>query len=266
MRRLLPGAVGSDDAALDDDGLVEAYRRPPGRSLRVNFIASLDGAITVGGVSQGLGSPGDRRIFTVLRALADAVLVGAGTATAEDYGPITPDSAVGRLRASLGRPPTAPIVVVSRRASLPLGSRLAGVLPSPTLCLTCEAADQERRTALTDAGVKVLVCGEEEVDLPLALERLAERGLEQVVCEGGPQLLRAVLAAGVVDELDLSISPALVGGEARLLDAGLPAPARLDLRQVLEEDGMLFTRYTPRDRPGLNPGRTPPRRRPRLLD
>ena len=240
MRRLLPGTVGSDDTDLDDDGLVEAYRLPPGRSLRVNFVTSLDGAITVGGRSEGLGSPGDQRIFDLLRALADVVLVGHGTASAEGYGPITADSRVGRLRAALGRPVTAPIAVVSRRASLAPDSRLAD---ASTLCVTCEAADADRRAALTAAGVTVLVCGEDDVDLPVVLDRLAELGHEQVLCEGGPQLLRAALTAGVVDELDLSIAPALVGGESRLLDASLPDLARLDLRQLLEEDGTLFTRY-----------------------
>jgi riboflavin-specific deaminase-like protein len=240
VRRLLPEPA--ELAELDDAGLVEAYRLPPGRSLRVNFVVSLDGAITVAGRSGGLGTPGDKRIFDLLRALTDAVLVGSGTASAEGYGPITADSPVGRLRAELGRPPTAPVVVVSRRASVPPDGRLTAA-PSPTICVTCEAADADRRAALAAGGVTVLVCGEDDVDLPLALDRLAERGLEQVLCEGGPQLLRAALTAGVVDELDLSIAPALVGGEARLLDGSLPDPARLGLRQLLEEDGMLFTRY-----------------------
>jgi 5-amino-6-(5-phosphoribosylamino)uracil reductase len=240
MRRLLPEPAGE----LDDDGLVEAYREPPGRVVRVNFIASLDGSTTVGGRSKGLQSPGDLRVYRLLRALADGVLVGAGTATAEGYGPMTDDSAVGRMRVALGRPATAPIVVVSRRASLSSESRLAAGGPSPTVLVTCAAADPDRRAALAAAGVVVLVCGQDDVDLPLALDRLADRGIEQVTCEGGPQLLRSALAAGVVDELDLSISPALVGGGVRLVgDAPLADVARLDLRQVLEEDGLLFTRY-----------------------
>jgi riboflavin biosynthesis pyrimidine reductase len=243
MQRLLP-----DPGPLDDDDLVAAYRLPPGRSLRVNFVASLDGAVTVGGVSEGLGSPGDRRIFTVLRALADAVLVGHGTASAEGYGPIRPESAVGRLRASLGRPVTAPIAVVSRRASLDPAGALATEGDSPTILVTCAAADPARRAALTDAGVTVLVCGDDDVDLPTALDALAELGHEQVLCEGGPSLLRAALSAGVVDEVALSMAPALVGGQARLLDAALPEPTRLGLRQLLEEDGMLFTRYAVRPR------------------
>ena len=241
MRRLIPG--GDDGAALDDAALVEAYRLPPGRSLRVNFVASLDGAITVGGVSEGLGSAGDKRVFRVLRALADAVLVGHGTAAAEGYRPIGADSPVGRLRASIGRPPTAPIAVVSRRASLDPGSGLVTDAVSPTILVTCSAADPDLRAALAAAGATVLVCGDDDVDLPLALDRLAGLGHEQVLCEGGPQLLHTALSAGVVDEVDLSIAPALVGGETRLLPAALPDARRLDLRQLLEEDGTLFARY-----------------------
>jgi riboflavin-specific deaminase-like protein len=210
--------------------------------VRVNFIASLDGATTVAGRSRGLQSPGDLAVFRLLRALADAVLVGAGTAAAEGYGPTSDDPAVSRMRVALGRKPTAPIVVVSRRASLPPESRLARGEPR-TICITCEAADADRRSALTGAGMDVLVCGEDDVDLPLALARLAERGFEQVTCEGGPQLLRSALSAGVVDELDLSIAPALVGGGVRLLGEPLADVVRLDLRHLLEEDGMLFARY-----------------------
>lgn len=246
MRRLLPDPA----TALDGDGLVEAYRTPPGRFLRVNFVASLDGAIAVDGTSAGLGSPGDKAVFRTLRALADVVLVGHGTAAAEGYRPVAADSSVGRLRASIGRAPTAPLAVVSRRASLAPGDRLA--VPS-TILVTCAAADPARRQALADAGVEVLVCGDDDVDLAVALARLAERGLEQVLCEGGPALFRSALTAGLVDELDLTIAPALVGGAARLLGDALPGPARLALGQLLEEEGMLFARYGIR-RPAQVPG------------
>jgi riboflavin biosynthesis pyrimidine reductase len=236
VRRLLPEPA----AELDDDAVVEAYRLPAGRSLRVNFVASLDGAVTVEGRSGGLGSPGDRRVFRTLRALADAVLVGHGTAAAERYRPVAADSAVGRLRSALGRPVSAPVVVVSRRASLAPGDRLA--VPS-TILVTCAAADAGRRTALAAAGVDVLVCGEDDVDLPAALDALADRGLEQALCEGGPALLSAALAAGVVDELDLTIAPALVGSPDRLLPGPLGDVVRPRLLQVLQEAGVLFTRY-----------------------
>ena len=237
MRRLLPSPTGD----LADAGLVEAYRLPSGRSLRMDFVASLDGSIAVDGRSAGLGSPGDKRVFRVLRALADVVLVGAGTAGTEGYRPVAPDSPVGRLREEIGRPVGLPIAVVSRQASLDPSSALVAA-PS-TLVITCAAADAGRRAALAQAGATVLVCGNDDVDLPAAVAALAERGLEQVTCEGGPQLLRAALTAGVVDELDLTIAPALVGSAQRLLPDDLPAPVELELRQVLEEDGVLFTRY-----------------------
>lgn len=236
MRQLLPDPVPD----LDDEALVEAYRLPPGRSLRVDFVASLDGSVTVDGRSGGLGSPGDRRMFRTLRALADVVLVGHGTAAAEGYRPVDADPHVAALRAGLGRRVSAPVAVVSRRASLAPGDRLA--VPS-TLLVTCGAADAGRRAALETAGVTVLVCGEDDVDLPLALDALADRGLEQVLCEGGPALLSTALAAGVVDELDLSIVPALVGAPERLLAGALTDVVRPRLVQLLEEDGVLFTRY-----------------------
>ena len=239
MRRLSP-----DPAELDDDGLADAYRVPAGRHLRVNFIAALDGAISVQGRSGGLGTPGDRRVFRVLRALADAVLVGAGTAAAEGYRPVFADSPVGRLRTALGRPAVAPVVVVSRRASLRPDDQLVTDAVTPTLLVTCAAADSDRRAALAAAGAEVLVCGDDDVDLRAAVDALAGRGLAQLVCEGGPALFSAALAAGVVDELDLSLAPLLVGGGPGLLPGALPVPARATLTQVLTEDDVLFTRWS----------------------
>ena len=239
MRRLLPRPGALDDPA----ALADAYRVPAGRHLRVNFIAALDGAISVQGRSGGLGSAGDRQVFRVLRALADAVLVGAGTAATEGYRPVLPDSAVGRLRTELGREPVIPVVVVSRRASLAPGDQLVSDAVVPTVVVTCAAADADRRAALATAGAEVLVCGDDDVDLPTALDALAGRGLLQVLCEGGPALFGAALAAGVVDELDLSIAPLLVGGGPGLLPSALAGPRRAELAQVLEEDDVLFTRY-----------------------
>jgi 5-amino-6-(5-phosphoribosylamino)uracil reductase len=229
--------------------LAAAYAVRAGRHLRVNFVAALDGAVSVAGRSGGLGSDGDRRVFRTLRALADVVLVGAGTAAAEGYRPVLPDSAVGQLRSGLGRSAVAPIAVVSRRASLSTDDRLVTDAVAPTVLVTCAAADPDRRAALAAAGVDVLVCGEDEVDLGSALDQLADRGLAQVLCEGGPALFTAALAAGLVDELDLSIAPLLVGGGPGLLPAALPEPARAELVQVLSEESVLFTRYTLRPPP-----------------
>ncbi|MEU2351306.1 dihydrofolate reductase family protein [Modestobacter sp. NPDC049651] len=228
----------------DPTGLADAYRVAPGRHLRVNFIEALDATISVEGRSGGLGSDGDRRVFRTLRALADAVLVGAGTAAAEGYRPVLADSAVGQLRVTLGLPPVMPVVVVSRRASLTPDDQLVTGAVVPTVLVTCAAAEPDRRAALADAGVQVLVCGDEDVDLGVTVDVLAARGLEQLVCEGGPALFAAALAADVVDELDLSVAPLLVGGGPHLLPTALPeGPVRGRLLQALEEDDVLFTRY-----------------------
>jgi riboflavin biosynthesis pyrimidine reductase len=240
VQRLLPHPGPLDEPA----ELADAYRVPAGRHLRVNFVAALDGAISVQGRSGGLGSAGDRRVFRTLRALADAVVVGAGTAAAEGYRPVFADSAVGQLRAELGREPVMPVVVVSRRASLAPGDQLVTDAVVPTVVVTCAAAGADRRAALIAAGAEVLVCGDEDVDLPAALDALAERGLGQVLCEGGPALFTAALAAGVVDELDLSIAPLLVGGGPGLLPQALTGPRRAELVQLLTEDGVLFGRYS----------------------
>jgi riboflavin biosynthesis pyrimidine reductase len=243
VRRLLP-----DPGPLADDAaLAAAYATPRARWVRVNFVASLDGVVAIEGRSGALGSPGDLRIFRLLRALADVVLVGWRTASMEGYRLVAPDSPVGLLRVQLGRPAELPVAVVSRRASLSVGDTLAA---APTILITSEHSDPQRRKALEGAGVRVLVCGEDDIDLPLAVEQLSELGLDRVTCEGGPQLLRAALAAGVVDELDLTIAPALAGTGARLMgDAALPGLVRLRLEQLLEEDGVLFTRYGLRDLP-----------------
>jgi 5-amino-6-(5-phosphoribosylamino)uracil reductase len=144
----------------------------------------------------------------------------------------------------MGREPTAPVVVVSRRASLAADDQLVTDAVSPTVLVTCAAADAGRRAALAAAGVEVLVCGDDDVDLRAAVDALAERGLTQLLCEGGPSLFSAALAAGVVDELDLSIAPLLAGGAPGVLGTGaLPVPVPARLVQVLEEDGYLFTRY-----------------------
>ena len=210
MRRLLPGPA----AELDDAGLVDAYRLPPGpRRCGSTSSPRWTARSPSTAAARGSASPGDQRVFRTLRALADVVLVGARHRgrrglRAGDGG--LPPSA-GCAPRSAGRA-TAPIAVVSRRASLDPG-RPARRGSSPTLLVTCAAADAGRRAALAAAGVDVLVCGRRR-RRPAARARPAgrARASSRSLCEGGPQLLRAALAAGVVDELDLSIAPALVGG------------------------------------------------------
>jgi riboflavin biosynthesis pyrimidine reductase len=238
---ILPSPGGE----LDLFGLAEAYAYPRERWLRANFVSSADGAAYVDGLSGGLSSPADKQVFGILRVLADVVLVGAGTARAEEYKPARRRDSLASLRA--GRPAAPPIAIVTRSLGLNLASPLFTDAPGDarTIVITCEAADAELRAA-TAKVADVIVAGDEAVDLAAAVDALRDRGLRRALCEGGPRLFGDLAAAGLVDELCLALSPMLAGpGAARIIDgAHLDAPRPLALTQILAaDDGFLFCRY-----------------------
>jgi len=240
MRTIFPSA-GEELGLL---GLAEVYAYPRARWLRANMVTSADGAAYVDGRSSGLSSPDDMRVFGILRALADVVLVGAGTARVEEYKPARRRPSLASLRE--GRPETATIALVTRTLGLNLTSPLFTEAPpdARTVVITCAAADAELR-AQTAKVADVIVAGEETVDLAAALGTLSERGLGRVLCEGGPHLLGDLTAASLLDELCLSFSPTLAGPGAGRIIAGRPSDARpMTLGHVLAgDDGFLFLRY-----------------------
>lgn len=221
--------------------------------LRIDFVSSADGAGTVDGASAGLQTPGDNRVFATLRDLADVVLVGAGTARDEGYRPAHPSPEKRELRRSLGMREALTIALVSRSLRLdPATPLFADADPdSRTVVITCAAADPAARAALEPVA-DVIVCGDDDVDLVAARDALAERGLRHVVGEGGPRLFADLVAAGVVDELCLSLTPFLAGPGAPRIVGGEPfgdGLRRMDLVGLLEEDGALFCRYRLQSRP-----------------
>ena len=240
MRMIFPSA--SDE--LDLLALAESYAYPARRWLRVNFVSSADGAASVDGLSGGLSSAADKRVFGILRVLTDLVLVGAGTARAEQYKPARRRDSLAQLRA--GRPAAAPIALVTRTLGLNLSSPLftEAAPDSRTIVITCASSDPELRSE-TAKVADVIVAGGDTVDLTAALDELAGRGLGRVLCEGGPRLFGDLTAAGLVDELCLSLGPTLAGPGASRIIAGEPSEARpLALRQVVaDDDGFLFCRY-----------------------
>ncbi|GGK72413.1 hypothetical protein Sme01_08190 [Sphaerisporangium melleum] len=235
MRRILPGPA-------DEVDLAHAYAYPEQRWLRLNMVSGADGGAWLKGVSEGLSGKGDRRVFGVLRGLADVVLAGASTVRTEAYGPARPRPSWRELR--VGRPAAPPIAVITRRLDLDLaGPLFTEAEPyARTIVITTERAPQDRRDEAARYA-DVIVAGDERVDLPLAVEALRERGLGRVLCEGGPRINGQLAAAGLVDELCLTISPLLTGGDAARILNGPPAHVPLRLAQVLEEDGYLFCRY-----------------------
>jgi riboflavin biosynthesis pyrimidine reductase len=215
--------------------------------VRVNFVASADGAATEDGLSRGLQTPGDNRVFAALRDLADVVLAGAGTVRAEGYAAITVGDRRQAIRTQHGLRPVLPTAVVSRSLRLdPAHELFTSAAPDArTIVLTCAAADPALRTELGRVA-DVVVCGDETVELAGACTALRERGLTRVLCEGGSILFAQLAEADVVDELCLSITPVLTGPGARRVVAGQPWPGdprRLGLAGLLEEDGALFCRY-----------------------
>lgn len=203
MERWLPAGP------VDDDDLVACYPHPPGL-VRANFVATLDGAATGDdGRSGTINDDGDLRVLETLRAVADVVLVGAGTTRIEGYGPLTVPERLAPVRAALGLAPQPELAVVTRSGLL---SRKLLDAERPPLVVTharCHRLLDLRQTLGSD---RVLVRGEDEVDLPAAVAALARRGLPRVLTEGGPHLFASLLAADLVDELCLTTSPHLVGG------------------------------------------------------
>jgi riboflavin biosynthesis pyrimidine reductase len=242
-----------DSAPVDPQETAELlgrlYAYPDRRSwVRANMIASVDGAAQVGGRSSGLGGPADRMLLQVLRSLADVILVGAGTAKAEGYGPARPAAQLAGLRA--GRPPTPPIAVISASLSLDPESPLLTDAPADarTIVLTTRSAPADRRAAIA-RHADVVVAEADQLTARHALTELAGRGYSRVLAEGGPSLLAQIAGEGLLDELCLTVSPVLVGGQARrILSGGLAddlpgGPGSLQLAHVLTDDGYLFCRY-----------------------
>ncbi len=223
----------------NEAGTTTAAGRP---WLRANMISSADGASALSGRSGGLGGPADRMVFTVLRSLADVILVGAGTVRAEHYGPVAPGGVWAGLRT--GKPLTPPIAVVSNSLDLDECPRLLDSSP-PTIMITTDSAPQDRVAAL-DGRARVIRAGHDQVDVGQAVTALADLGYRQIVAEGGPHLLGQLADAGLVDELCLTISPVLAGGTVGRVVASSDEKAAatpLRLAHVLADNGFLMTRY-----------------------
>jgi riboflavin-specific deaminase-like protein len=214
---------------------------PPGRPyLGVNMVSSLDGKATLDWRTRGLSTEIDRRLFHHLRTQADAVMVGAGTVREERYGRINKTDELREKRRSEGLAPDALAVVVSGRLDLPVDLPL---LTEPEQRVVI-ATGSDATLPEVAAQVDYARVGD---DLPRLMAYLQEHhGVRSVLCEGGPTLNSFLFAAGLVDELFLTMNPKVIGGAATLtIVAGreLVEPAEPGLVSVAEADGELFTRW-----------------------
>jgi riboflavin biosynthesis pyrimidine reductase len=221
--RILIDELGGTTGEVED--LAALYRPASLPWLRVNMVSTLDGAANgESGKSGSINNEPDKRVFHALRAQADAIVVGAGTARTERY-----------------QATSVPIVVVSHRGLVP--EQLQDAPSGKVILATC--ADSlgldDARTLL--GADNVIVAGEAQVDLARLRELLVERGFHHLLSEGGPHLLRDMLEAGVVDELDLTWVPFAIGGVHPRILEGAPVNAPMRLGLLLEEDGTLIGRW-----------------------
>ena len=215
----------------EDTDLPQLYAVPDQPWLRVNMVSTVDGAATGDdGTSRSINNGVDKMVFDLLRELADALVVGAGTIRIEGY-------AVGRK----------PLVVVSRSGSVPPTQREAA--SGKVLMATVSTApylDEAREILGKD---HVLVLGSHRVDLARLKDELVLRGFRHLLSEGGPHLLRDLLDQGVADELDATLVPRIVSGSHRRITDGPPVDVPLRLTTLVEQDGTLLARWLVGEKP-----------------
>ncbi len=241
--------LGSTEPA-DEARLSSLYAYPEALTkpwVRSNFISSLDGGATSDGKSGDLAGPGDRALFQLMRELSDVVLVGAGTVRIENYGGVQLSAAARQDRAARGQAEVPPIAIVTQSGQLARDMKVFTKTEVAPLILTCTAASGKAADFVGDIAT-VLDCSADDptaVDMGVALQALAGKGLLRVLTEGGPRLHGTLVEAGLLDELCLSLAPTLVGGQARRIATG-SSDAQTSMRRahlLADGAGYLYTRY-----------------------
>ena len=241
MRQLLPVVADPVDPVDVYGDVPQVEGRP---SVRLNMIASVDGATSVDGLSGKLGGAADRRVFFALRSLADVILVAAGTVRAEGYGPAQLPADTQDVRRRNHQTPVPAIAVVSRSCNLDWQAPFFTAATVRPMIITVADASSDHRARASQVA-DVVIAGERDVDLRRALDAIGDRGARSVLAEGGPSLNAELAGADLLDELCLTLSPAVVGGDGKRIVTGpaLDPWSTLELRSVCEEDGYLFLRY-----------------------
>jgi riboflavin biosynthesis pyrimidine reductase len=239
MQSLVP-AEGQVDFGERIEDLLRSSPRGPRPYVACNFIGTLDGRATVGGSTEALGFHTDARVLMRMRTFADAVVIGAGTMRVERYERMLPVPRLRGYREQIGLPADPLTILVSHSMRLPWDASLfTDGHGTVVVATTSSSAPPSTATAVEVLRYR------DTVDLEDLFGRLRrERGVETISCEGGPSLLRGLIAGGLVDDLFLTLNPVLVGeGERGLIHGSLPSPAPAELVWVLEAEGELFTRW-----------------------
>jgi riboflavin-specific deaminase-like protein len=254
FKRLLPPGEDADATQIAD--ALELQTRAGAVAGRpyviLNMTSTVDGRASIGGRSGPIGDRADSELFHAMRASVDAVMAGAGTVRVERYGRIIADASSRARRAERGVSEEPLACIVSGRLSLAPDTPLLNEPAARVVIVTASESSLQQAAAHVDY---IRAREDGQLDLPAALAELSARfGVRTLLCEGGPHLNGQLLLAGLVDELLLSFSPKLAGGEdatgeALRIVAGaqFAAPLALELLSVLESDSTLFLRYGVRD-------------------
>jgi riboflavin-specific deaminase-like protein len=207
----------------------------------VNMISTADGRAAREGRSATIGGDSDLQLLLDLRAAADAVLIGTGTLRAEGYDRLVrrEERRARRRDAGLAEDPLA--VVLSRRFDVPWDAGLFQAAEQPVVVYTGADAGEPPDVPAPVEVVRLAVPGLTEM-----LADLRARGVRALLSEGGPTMHGALWAAGVVDELFLTIAPLVTGDEdePNIVEGGrLPDAAGLELLSVSSEGSEVFLRY-----------------------
>lgn len=221
--------------------LFSESRTPSGRPwVMLNMVESIDGATAFKGGASALNDPDDRAHFLALRAVADVVMMGAQTVRSENLGPVRLNADMLRHRQNAGIEGEPRLVILTRSLDLDEDHRVFSDQNHRPTILTDRQAAPERVEALDRFADVIQV---ENLDGPGIVEALSHESV--ILCEGGPRVNSQLVAANVVDEVNLTISPKLVLGNSSRLASGTelesPIPMRLD--RTLRGDRSLFLRF-----------------------
>ncbi len=255
VRVLLGPLTGHEWDASDLAGIATWYddESEAGRAwVRAGMVATVDGAVALDGVSRGISPSVDRSVFRVLRAACDVILVGGGTAREENYGPWPVPDALRAARRERGQADAPVIAQVTSTDRIHVGrglfDREAGIAPSAVVVTGSDDAAVHARLGATAGPDAVVIAARDKggVDLAAALTQFVDRGWTRVLCEGGPRLLGSLVAAGLMDELCLTVSPMIgIADSPRIIGLDESATSTLTLHGLAVSGSVLLTRWRP---------------------
>jgi riboflavin-specific deaminase-like protein len=237
-------SAGPDATALELLAEVRPRERAPAERpfVFVNMVSTIDGRAQVHGRTDELGEEADLEMLLELRVLADAVLIGTGTLRVEGYARLVGSEERRARREAAGLAPDPPAVLLSRGLDLPWDAGLFAAPDQPVLVYTSEQAEAE----LPEVAAPVEIVRLADPSPAAMLADLRGRGVAALLSEGGPTLNSALLEAGLVDELFLTIAPVITGevDAIRIVEGdGIGEAVRARPVWVLRARGELFLRY-----------------------